>query len=69
MVIYNTKDAKITYDTENKVLVQTIHNHLNSLREFQTEFINIYQSLNVSKIILSKDRRIAVERIVTKIHE
>ena len=53
MEIYNTKDATITYHTENNVLVQTINDYLssNSLREFQTEFINICQTLKVSKII------------------
>ena len=53
MEIYNTKNAKITYHTENNVLVQTINDYLssNALREFQTEFINICESLKVSKII------------------
>ena len=53
MEIYNTKDATITYHTENNILVQTINDYLssNSLREFQTEFVNICQTLKVSKII------------------
>ena len=53
MEIYNTKDAKITYHTENNILVQTINDYLNSnsLREFQTEFIKICDKLKVSKII------------------
>ena len=53
MVIYNTKDAAVTYYTENNILVQTINDYLNSnsFREFQTEFIKICKILKVSKII------------------
>ena len=53
MEIYNTKDAVITYHTENNILIQTINDYLssNSLREFQTEFIKICDNLKVSKII------------------
>ena len=53
MEIYNTKDAVITYHTENNVLVQTINDYLNSnaLREFYTEFVKICKTLKVSKII------------------
>ena len=55
MEIYNTKDAKITYHTENNILVQTINDYLNSnsLREFYTEFVKICQDLKVSKIIFN----------------
>ena len=53
MEIYNTKDAAVTYNAENNILIQTINDYLSSdaLREFYTEFIKVCQDLKVSKII------------------
>ena len=63
VVIYNTKDATISYSAENDVLLQTINNHLNSnsLREFQTKFIKICQVLNVTKIVSDAEQQKVIQ--------
>jgi hypothetical protein len=53
MTLYQSPNARITYDATNNVLTQTINGYLNtnSLREFQGELVKICSQKKISKII------------------